>query len=137
MFFTKSLHASTTHILTMMPFFVALLLVALSSFTTHSTCFGFQTSGRRHFVSTRLHERLYDNKEHNNKWPTTGDATFSRRQALTTAATTILLPDAARALVVPASSSELPSGLLESRVLENVLSPPPYGMEGSDVYYPS
>jgi hypothetical protein len=28
------------------------------------------------------------------------------------------------------------SGLLESRVTENVLSPPPYGLEGPDVYYP-
>ena len=128
-----------------MRFFVGLLPLALllSSITTQSSCFGFQTSysGRRHLVSTRLHERLHErlqnNNEHNdNQWPT-GDATFSRRQALTTAATTILLPDAARALVVPASSSELPAGLLESRVLENVLSPPPYGMEGSDVFYPS
>lgn len=31
----------------------------------------------------------------------------------------------------------LENGLLESRVLENVLSPPPYGMEGTDVFYPS
>lgn len=28
------------------------------------------------------------------------------------------------------------TGLLESRVLENLLSPPTYGMEASDVYYP-
>lgn len=28
-------------------------------------------------------------------------------------------------------------GLLDSRVTENVLSPPPYGMEGNDIYYPS
>lgn len=28
------------------------------------------------------------------------------------------------------------NGLLESRVVSNVLSPPPYGMEGSDVFYP-
>ena len=31
---------------------------------------------------------------------------------------------------------QLENGLLESRVLENVMSPPPYGMEGSDVFYP-
>mmetsp|Transcript_14360 Transcript_14360/g.21495 ORF Transcript_14360/g.21495 Transcript_14360/m.21495 type:complete len:411 (-) Transcript_14360:274-1506(-) len=29
------------------------------------------------------------------------------------------------------------NGLLESRVTENVLSPPPYGMEGNDIFYPS
>jgi hypothetical protein len=31
---------------------------------------------------------------------------------------------------------KLENGLLESRVMENVLSPPPYGLEGPDVYYP-
>lgn len=31
---------------------------------------------------------------------------------------------------------QLEVGLLESRVMENVMSPPPYGMEGSDVFYP-
>mmetsp|Transcript_13816 Transcript_13816/g.15343 ORF Transcript_13816/g.15343 Transcript_13816/m.15343 type:complete len:356 (-) Transcript_13816:100-1167(-) len=36
-----------------------------------------------------------------------------------------------------ASSTKLPSGLLECRVLENVLSPPTYGMESSDVFYPN
>ena len=35
-----------------------------------------------------------------------------------------------------ADSRTLENGLLESRVLENVMSPPPYGMEGPDVYYP-
>ena len=38
-------------------------------------------------------------------------------------------------LVAPASAS-LPSGLLDSRVQGNVLAPPPYGMEGSDIFYP-
>lgn len=36
-----------------------------------------------------------------------------------------------------ADSLQLEKGLLESRVLENVLSPPSYGMEGPDVIYPS
>lgn len=36
-----------------------------------------------------------------------------------------------------ADSSELGSGLLESRVSENLLSPPSYGMEGADIFYPS
>ena len=34
------------------------------------------------------------------------------------------------------SSMDLPNGLLEARVLENVLSPPPYEMECSDIFYP-
>jgi len=36
-----------------------------------------------------------------------------------------------------AESKELGTGLLESRVTENLLSPPSYGMEENDVYYPS
>lgn len=40
-------------------------------------------------------------------------------------------------LVQTAASLSLESGLLESRVTENVLSPPPYGLEGSDIFYPS
>lgn len=39
--------------------------------------------------------------------------------------------------VLSAESAALPNGLLEARVTENVLSPPPYGMEGTDVFYPS
>lgn len=35
------------------------------------------------------------------------------------------------------SSSKLPTGLLESRLESNVLEPPPYGMESSDIFYPS
>eukprot|EP00527_Entomoneis_sp_CCMP2396_P008819 CAMPEP_0198143344 /NCGR_PEP_ID=MMETSP1443-20131203/6583_1 /TAXON_ID=186043 /ORGANISM="Entomoneis sp., Strain CCMP2396" /LENGTH=255 /DNA_ID=CAMNT_0043806567 /DNA_START=333 /DNA_END=1097 /DNA_ORIENTATION=+ len=34
-------------------------------------------------------------------------------------------------------SASLENGLLEARVTENVLSPPPYGMETPDVFYPS
>jgi len=38
----------------------------------------------------------------------------------------------------PSGAEEtLENGLLESRVLENVLGPPPYGMEGTDIFYPS
>lgn len=37
---------------------------------------------------------------------------------------------------VPLDNDTLETGLLESRVLENLLSPPTYGMEASDVYYP-
>lgn len=35
-----------------------------------------------------------------------------------------------------ASSSELQNGLLESRVLENLMSPPPYDLEKADISYP-
>lgn len=53
-----------------------------------------------------------------------------------------VLPTAAQAADLPlvgvqAESLSLQSGLLESRVTENVLSPPPYGLEGPDVFYPS
>ena len=34
------------------------------------------------------------------------------------------------------SSSSSSSGLLASRVRDNALTPPPYGMGGSDVFYP-
>jgi hypothetical protein len=46
-----------------------------------------------------------------------------------------LVPSVGHAMEVE-SSSNLQIGLLESRVLENVLSPPPYQLEGSDIYYP-
>jgi hypothetical protein len=36
-----------------------------------------------------------------------------------------------------AESAQLETGLLESRVQSNVLNPPPYGMEGTDIFYPS
>jgi hypothetical protein len=39
--------------------------------------------------------------------------------------------------VITADSSALGIGLLESRVTENLLSPPLYGMEGPDVFYPA
>ena len=35
-----------------------------------------------------------------------------------------------------ADMPQLENGVLESRVLENVMSPPPYKMEGPDIYYP-
>lgn len=59
----------------------------------------------------------------------------SRRQVIqTTIATTPFLLTKND----PSHAAEiLENGLLETRVLENVLSPPPYGMEGTDIYYPS
>ena len=38
--------------------------------------------------------------------------------------------------LVSPESSGLENGLLEIRVLENLLSPPPYGMEVGDIFYP-
>lgn len=40
-------------------------------------------------------------------------------------------------LISQPESLKLEAGLLESRVQSNVLNPPPYGMEGTDVFYPS
>ena len=38
---------------------------------------------------------------------------------------------------IPPESVKYPTGLLESRVVENVYSYPPYGLECADIYYPS
>lgn len=47
------------------------------------------------------------------------------------------LADTAFNIPTAADSTNLPAGLLESRVLENVLSPPPYDLERSDIAYPA
>jgi hypothetical protein len=70
---------------------------------------------------------------------------FDRRSALhslVAVTSSFLLPTLSwnqpcSALSTSPDSVSLPSGLLESRVLENVLSPPTYGMEGPDIFYPS
>ena len=66
----------------------------------------------------------------------------SRRHVCQNAVTSILplqyvlsLTSAEKASAVE-SSTNLPNGLLEARVLENVLSSPPYGMESNDIIYP-
>lgn len=80
---------------------------------------------------------------------TTMDPSLDRRTLVssllvTSATTSLALPSKA---VEPSTSVRdlitgqgdmplLETGLLESRVLENVMSPPPYAMEGSDVFYP-
>ena len=77
----------------------------------------------------------------------------SRRNVLAGVTTIILAPLAADRcwaadaatnspfMVAPqfqkAESAELDVGLSESRVTENVLSPPSYGMEAPDIFYPS
>ena len=73
-----------------------------------------------------------------------GGTAISRRKvlvgsssAILTAATTTINPQSAWSALISADSTELGVGLLESRVTENILSPPPYGMEGTDVFYPS
>ncbi len=40
-------------------------------------------------------------------------------------------------ITTTAPSTALQPGLLDSRVTENLMSAPPYGMEGPDIYYPS
>ncbi len=73
------------------------------------------------------------------------DRGVSRRQvtsflATTAAATTLgWFGSSANAemMQLPAESTELAPGLLASRVVSNVISPPPYGMEGPDIFYPS
>jgi len=69
----------------------------------------------------------------------------SRRQvmsALAIASTPLILLSnpslsyAADGATLKAESTELEPGLLDARVTENVLSPPSYGMEANDIYYP-
>ena len=73
---------------------------------------------------------------------------FSRRSLLsssfnvvsTAAVLTNALPSRAEPLVNPVTvdpSLTEEKGLLESRLTENLMSPPTYGMESADVYYPS
>lgn len=60
---------------------------------------------------------------------------FLQTTIASSAATSLLVPSVGHASI-EAESTNLQTGLLESRVLENVLSPPPYQLEGSDIYYP-
>lgn len=66
--------------------------------------------------------------------------TESRRTFLQTASSTVAAPIVGGALWQPspasAATSQLPIGLIEARVTENVLSPPPYGREDADIVYP-
>lgn len=62
-------------------------------------------------------------------------AETTRREIVQTIGSSLLFPSLANA--VDAESINLQNGLLEARVLENVLSPPPYQLEGSDIFYPS
>ena len=39
--------------------------------------------------------------------------------------------------VAKPQSSNFPDGLLESRLSSNVMEPPPFGMESTDIFYPS
>lgn len=61
-----------------------------------------------------------------------------RRLLFHQAASAALLTTACKpAFAMDASSTQLDTGLLESRVTENLINPPPYGMEGPDIFYPS
>jgi hypothetical protein len=57
----------------------------------------------------------------------------SRREILL--APILVAPSIANA--ISSDSFSLEKGLLESRVLENLMSTPTYGMEGNDIFYPS
>lgn len=60
-----------------------------------------------------------------------GALTSSRNKAAVAATDPTIFPGTS------ASSVELESGLLESRVMEDLMSPPTYGLEIPDIYYPS
>ena len=66
--------------------------------------------------------------------------TDSRRAFLQTASSSVAAPIVVGTLFQPgpasAATSQLPIGLIEARVTENVLSPPPYGREDADIIYP-
>mmetsp|Transcript_28119 Transcript_28119/g.39550 ORF Transcript_28119/g.39550 Transcript_28119/m.39550 type:complete len:346 (-) Transcript_28119:67-1104(-) len=88
-----------------------------------------------------------DEKDISNNIPKPMELVSDRRSILTSLMSTSLLggmilpANAAESSSVlsdlkQAGSSKLETGLLDSRVTENVKSPPPYGMEGSDIFYP-
>jgi hypothetical protein len=60
---------------------------------------------------------------------------FLQTTIASSTAASLLVPSVSHA-AIEAESTNLQTGLLESRVLGNVLSPPPYQLEGSDIYYP-
>lgn len=75
-------------------------------------------------------------------WSTTATTTENnRRKFLSTVCSGPLfypvVSNAAAEAVLEADSKKLEAGLLNSRVTENLINPPPYGMEDPDVYYPS
>lgn len=118
-------------LLTLIP--IAWAGIASSAFlgVGHSTYYSTPTAVKQH-PETRGAERIALNLH----FPT-------RRDILkTTIAPTLFFPSVGNTVSLvesssSSSSSDLPTvGLLESRVLENVLSPPPYQLESSDIYYP-
>jgi hypothetical protein len=118
---------------TMMPRFLLLTLLLLG---TISVSVAFQTVPKHNAIYEYRTQLSASNNAQN-------DGGMNRRKALTTAttvvATSLIGASAANAdmMQLSAQSTALPAGLLESRVLDNVLSPPPYGMEGTDVFYPA
>ena len=116
-----------------MPRFLLLTLLLLS---TVSVSVAFQAVPKHNAIYEYRTQLSASNNAQN-------DGGMNRRKALTTAttvvATSLIGASAANAdmMQLSAQSTALPAGLLESRVLDNVLSPPPYGMEGTDVFYPA
>lgn len=117
------------------------LPLLLLLFVISSSSFGFQIVSQNGSSNTRVTclavqraaSRLHDSV----------CSGTDRRQAILTIATTVstlgLLGSVANAemLPLPAASTDLPAGLLETRVQDNVMSPPQYGMESTDIFYPS
>ena len=106
-----------------------------SAFQQHPTTNAIPASNSRIKVQT-----LYSHTRNENNIIFSEDLkSLSRRDVLKTIITTSTLVSSSTVSnnAIAESSLDLPNGLLESRVLENVLSPPPYEMESSDIFYPS
>ena len=121
----------------------SLFIVLLCIFTFEASAFPSPNNLVSHIGGQRLSTILYNQKHAKKQPPFSID---SRRNILKKASAILplqfllsssLLPQNANGATGAAeSSTELPNGLLESRVLEYVLSPPPYGMECTDIVYP-
>jgi hypothetical protein len=84
--------------------------------STSHDCGGIQGSSRRQFIQT---------------------STLGGIVTAAVAGVPSIAVAAGSSATLKASSTALGSGLLESRVLENLMSPPTYGLEIPDIYYPS
>lgn len=69
--------------------------------------------------------------------PTHVDGLVSRRQSIQGCILTALTVSQSSPLECLASEESVQTPLLERRLIENLLTPPSYGMETPDVYYPS
>lgn len=106
----------------------------------HVCCVASFVTSRQFASSRRPSPASMVGFEHGGRFATSALCVKPRRQFFSSVASAascgLLLPDA-RALELAPASASLPAGLLESRVTGNVLAPPPYGMEGTDIFYPT